>query len=164
MVNARTLKELSSLHDIHMPDAIGWWPLAPGWYLLGVSVVITFLSIGLLSYRYYANGKAKRDALRALAEYQKHYHEHKNSQWCTSQISELLKRVALVYYSRTRVASLQGEEWLVFLNTTAKKIDFSPVRRQLLELPWRPSENQQLDELFKTARIWIMRQSKPCSK
>ena len=29
------------LKDIHLPEAIGWWPLAPGWWIL-------LLLIGLL--------------------------------------------------------------------------------------------------------------------
>ena len=163
MVNKLASQDLSSLHDIHLPEPIGWWPLAPGWYVLAVSVVSACLLIGFLSYRYYSNGRARREALRALTKYQKQYDEDPNSQLCAARISELLKRVALVYYPRTRVASLQGEGWIVFLNTTAKKVNFNSVRRQLLELPWRPSENQQLDDLFKTARKWIMRQNKPCS-
>ena len=68
MLNTLTSKDLSSLHDIHMPEAIGWWPLALGWYLLGVIVVMACLSLGLFSYRCHVNGKAKREALSALAE------------------------------------------------------------------------------------------------
>ena len=30
------------LRDLHLPDAIGWWPLAPGWW--GVLVI---LAVGL---------------------------------------------------------------------------------------------------------------------
>src|SRR5690606_8976602 len=35
---------LSQLADIHLPDAVGWWPLAPGWWAVIVAVgVLAFL-------------------------------------------------------------------------------------------------------------------------
>ncbi len=163
MVNEHVPKDLSSLHDIHLPEAIGWWPLAPGWYLLTASLVIVCLLIGFLCRRYYLNGRAKREALRALAMYQEQYQHDANSQLCSAKISELLKRVALAYYPRTQVAGLQGEAWIAFLNSTAKDVNFHSVRMELLELPWRPSQNQPLQPLFKTAHKWIMRQGKSCS-
>ena len=155
--------DLSQLHDIHLPESIGWWPLAPGWYLLAASLFLACLLIGLLGWRSYSNGRAKREALRALSMYQKQYQLDANSQLCSASISELLKRVALAYYPRTRVAGLQGEAWLIFLNNTVKGVNFNAVRMQLLELPWRPSRTQNLQPLFETARKWIMRQGKPCS-
>jgi len=36
---------LAGLHDIHMPEAIGWWPPAPGWWLL---LGLVFISIAAL--------------------------------------------------------------------------------------------------------------------
>jgi hypothetical protein len=163
VVNKHAPLELSSLHDIHLPEAIGWWPLAPGWYVLTAGLVIACLLIGFLCRRYYSNGRAKRDALRVLAMYQKQYLQDANSQLCAANISELLKRVALAYYPRTQVAGLQGEAWIAFLNSSVNGVNFNSVRRELLELPWRPSQNQSLQLLFKTVQKWIMRQGKPCS-
>lgn len=163
MVNQTLPQELSSLRDIHLPESIGWWPLAPGWYLLATSIVIACLLIGFLGLRYYSNGRAKREALRRLAMYKKQYELDANSQLCTANISELLKRLALSYYPRTQIAALQGEAWIAFLNRTGKGVEFNSVRTQLLEMPWRPSRGQPLEALFKTAKKWIVKQGKPCS-
>jgi len=51
VVNEHVPKDLSSLHDIHLPEAIGWWPLAPGWYLLTAAIAIACLLIGFLCRR-----------------------------------------------------------------------------------------------------------------
>ena len=157
------VNDLSQLHDIHLPESIGRWPLAPGWYVLATILIATGLLMGLLCYRHYSYGRAKRAALKELAIYQKQYQHDANSQLCTANISELLKRVALAYYPRTRVAGLQGEAWLIFLNSTAKGVNFNSVRMQLLELPWHPSQAHTLQPLFNIAKKWIMRQKKPCS-
>ena len=31
------------LRDLHLPDAIGWWPLAPGWWVL---IALSLLGLG----------------------------------------------------------------------------------------------------------------------
>ena len=31
------------LRDLHLPEAIGWWPLAPGWWLV---IAIALVGIG----------------------------------------------------------------------------------------------------------------------
>ena len=28
------------LRGLHLPDAVGWWPLAPGWWLLGALLAV----------------------------------------------------------------------------------------------------------------------------
>ena len=37
------------LRDLHLPEAVGWWPLAPGWW--GVIAVVT-ASLGYLAWRF----------------------------------------------------------------------------------------------------------------
>ncbi len=155
--------DLAQLHDIHMPAPIGWWPLAPGWYLLAASLALVCFLMGFWLRRSYLNSRAKREALRALAVYQRQYQQDKNCQLTSAAMSELLKRVALAYYPRTRVAGLQGEPWIMFLSTTVKGVDFSSVRTLLLEGPYRPSRSHNLQPLFLIAHKWIKRQGRPCS-
>ena len=67
------LQVLAKLHDIHLPDPISWWPMAPGWYAL---LILVFILIGLLIYvtrRTYVNGQPKRQALQLLAVYEQKY-------------------------------------------------------------------------------------------
>ena len=152
--------ELSQLRDIHLPDPISWWPLAPGWYLLLLIILIFVTILFLIVGRYYRNGRAKRQALHLLDQYLKDYQRAPDlsTSIFSTNIAELLKRVALAYYPRSQVASLQGDAWIQFLNCTAKGVDFYSVREALLELPYQPGKKYDLRPLFTVARQWIKRQ------
>ncbi len=149
-------KELAQLRDIHLPDAIGWWPLAPGWYLLAITVLLILVVSLFFSVRRYINGRSRRHALHLLATYQQQYQEEMNHSLTAARVSELLKRVALVYFPRAEVASLTGEAWLHFLNSTARGVDFNDVRQELLEAPYESTFSRDLGSLFNIARRWII--------
>ncbi len=151
------------LRDIHMPPSIGWWPLAPGWYLLsGLVVAAVLLSCYLLSKRY-TKARAKSAALKLLQRYYDEYQQCGNSQQMSMKISALLRRVALAYFPRQQVASLQGEAWLDFLTHNAKGIDFSVLQDYLLIMPYQTQSQKNLKPLFEAARAWIKQQGKSCS-
>ena len=86
-------QELANLHDIHLPESIGWWPLAPGWYGLTLLLILILMVASFLVGRYYLNGRARRQALRLLTTYRQQHQRSPNSQLSTARVSELLKRV-----------------------------------------------------------------------
>lgn len=154
--------ELSQLRDIHLPTPVGWWPLAPGWYVLGLTVLLVFiLSVYFLGRRY-LNGRPRREALRLLDSYQKTSEKQVSSALMAGRLSELLKRVALAYFPRETVASLQGEAWISFLNETGKGLDFTAVKKELIELPYQSATEADLQCLFRVARAWIQQRRGRC--
>lgn len=158
---------LAQLKDIHLPEAIGLWPLAPGWYLLGLLVIgiVTIIAYSIRTRQ--KLGQPKREALRQLAKFKHLYEQDGNSPLAAARISELLKRVALVYFPRQRVASLQGLSWVGFLTDTGKNLNFEQVQNDLLALPYYPveheaSKNADLSTLFTLSSMWIKQRRKPC--
>ncbi len=154
---------LNQLEDIQLPDPIGWWPLSSTWWLL--IFMIGTLLIGVIWY--YLDQK-KRNAYRteALA----HLATLENSTMPPNQqlleINALLKKVALTRYSRTEVAPLHDEAWLVFLAKTAAHVKQPPNLMDALALayqkPTQPSDSSSIQEEqyalnnFKQyAREWI---------
>ena len=100
------------LRDLHLPDAVSWWPLAPGWWVLIALALIglAFLVRAWLKIR--ARGAARRYALRQLNEIVAEYEERKNPVEFGVQLSELLRRTMLAYAPRLDVAGLTGDAWL----------------------------------------------------
>ncbi|MCX7118088.1 MAG: DUF4381 domain-containing protein [Legionellales bacterium] len=151
-----------TLKDIHLPERIGWWPMASG--KIALALLIVGISVGLLMVliRYYMRGRARRVALKLLSSYEQQFCSDLNSQSSAACVSELLKRVALVYFPREKVASLRDEAWIAFLNETSKGLNFQDVRVALLELPYQRSQDHDLKPLFTMAEAWVKQRRGPC--
>lgn len=126
------------LRDLHLPEAISWWPLAPGWWIL---IAIALVGLGFLVRAWLkmrARGAARRFALRQLKEIVKEYESSENPVEFGVQLSELLRRTMLAYAPRLDVAGLTGEAWLQWLDEgLAQPVFTSGPGRQILELPYR---------------------------
>lgn len=153
---------LAQLKDIHLPSPIQWWPLAPGWYGLMIALGVLIIWVMYLMHRRSVRLLPKKQALELIAQYQKQYDNDRNAQLASARVSELLRRVALVYFPRTTVASLHGEEWIDFLTRTGKHNDFSPIKSMLLDSPFKVSDALDLKPLFTRATIWIKQRKSSC--
>jgi hypothetical protein len=104
------------LRDIHLPDALGWWPLAPGWWfliLLAASGLVYFLYKEFLKWR---RNAARRVALSELRRVRTEYEAGADALVLAKELSELLRRATLAYAPRGEVAGLTGESWLEWLD------------------------------------------------
>ena len=131
------------LRDIHLPEAIGWWPLAPGWWLL---LALALIGLGLLLRHFLrarARGAARRQALQQLGQLTAEYEQHRDAAAFMAQVSSLLRRTMLAYAPREEVAGLTGDDWLAWLDHDLDAPRFqTETGRKLLELPYRrPDEN-----------------------
>jgi hypothetical protein len=130
------------LRDLHLPEAIGWWPPAPGWWLLLALLLVgaIFALRHLLAIR--SRGAARRQALQDLDRLTAEFERHPDAVAFASRLSALLRRTMLAYAPRRDVAGLTGEEWLAWLDRDFDQPLFQTAAgRKLLELPYRrPSD------------------------
>lgn len=126
------------LRDVHLPDAIGIWPLAPGWWVL-IAVTLVLAGVGLrYLWQSYRLGASRRVALRALGRLHADYKHHGNPVAFAAEVSELLRRAMLAYSRRAEVAGLTGQAWLDWLDKDLAIPQFDgDAGRGLLELPYR---------------------------
>jgi len=156
---------LAKLQDLREPEAIGAFPLAPGWYL---AAALLIAAIGLAvwgSVKLYGRGRYRR---RALAELK---HIETNTELSTKAktlaLMRLLKRAYFSAYpnSRTRIAGVYGREWLQLLDTsstkplaTAKIAEFIDAA---LYAPDHAISESQLELLIGNARRWLRYHRRP---
>ncbi|OED41196.1 hypothetical protein ACH42_14535 [Endozoicomonas sp. (ex Bugula neritina AB1)] len=116
---------LDQLRPNHLPDPIGFWPPAIGWWLLAILILGT-LSYGLYwlikhwqKNLYRIQGRKSAKAL--YADYQK----HQNPRQFANDCNRLLKQVALHAYPQQDIASLHGKQWQTFLSETGRDPRFT---------------------------------------
>ena len=126
------------LRDLHLHDAIGWWPLAPGWWGVIAALGILLGYVLLRLYRQWRFNAPRRYAMHELARYEAEYLEHRNPVTLGKQLSELLRRGMLAYAPREKVAGLTGSEWLAWLDRGMPLPYFhTEGGKSLLNLPYR---------------------------
>ena len=146
---------LASLKDLHLPAPVSWWPLAPGWLILLIVLIVVGLSVATWFYVRWRRYYHRRVALRTLAQLKQHYIATRDVD-CVSQASVLLRRMCLRYYSRTVVAGLFGLEWLAFLDKTGNTTVFTQgVGHYLLTVPYQPVCENDVTTLFDILEQWI---------
>jgi hypothetical protein len=128
MTNSSPNSVLPKLHDYYQPAPPTWTPQTPGWYMLFALVGLSLLFLALHLLRNWLANRYRREALRELATIP------------PDQLSSLLKRTALAVWPREEVASLSGEPWLRFLDTTASSELFhNNEGRRIEEIALHPS-------------------------
>jgi hypothetical protein len=126
------------IRDLHLPEAIGWWPPAPGWLLLLALVAAGLIWLLLRYLKARARGAARREALRSLEALLEDYEAHKDAARFGAGVSALLRRTMIAYAPRSEVAGLTGEDWLRWLDKGLAQPQFANgPGRKLLELPYR---------------------------
>ncbi|MBO1924827.1 DUF4381 domain-containing protein [Thiomicrorhabdus sp. 6S3-12] len=135
---------LQQLHDIHLPDPIGWWPLAFAWWILLLS--ITSIIIGVI---WYFTDLRRRNVYRRQAQetLQSIMHSEQSSNQKIMHINALLKQVAITAYGRRRVAALHQQQWIDFLKENAGYIAQPPQIKQIQQAAYAPENENSLQLL-----------------
>jgi len=158
---------LAALHPLRDPAAIGWWPLAPGWWIL---IALAVLALAMLCYvllkRYRANAYRRmalqqlqdiRSRLGDAVEIDQQFHS------AIGDINALLKSVALRIFPRHDIAALSGEAWLTFLNKTrqskASDTEFSTSFANAAYQQQPPELDA--EQLFRASQSWIKNHRAP---
>ena len=126
------------LRDLHLPEAIGWWPLAPGWWFVAAFLITLAVWQAWQSLQRWRFEAPQRYALRELAQFETEYLEHRDPVALGKNLSSLLRRTMLAYAPRDEVAGLTGEAWLNWLDRDLSVPYFhTEGGKSLLLLPYR---------------------------
>ena len=126
------------LRDLHLPEAIGWWPLAPGWWFLIALAAAGVMYLLFLQFRKWQHNAVRRIALRELARIRTDYEAGMDAQSLAKALSALLRRGMLAYAPRSEVAGLTGDDWLEWLDRGLDDRPFTEGSGRSLEtLPYR---------------------------
>lgn len=139
------------LRDLHLPTDIGWWPLAPGWWLLAGLLVLALLYLVYRLWRSWSRAAPRRAALAEFRQLRDQFDRDNNLVSFVNGISTLLRRAMLSCQPRRDIAGVVGEEWLRILDRGMKRPGFQDgIGRCLADLPYRAEaalQPAEIDEL-----------------
>jgi Domain of unknown function (DUF4381) len=172
---------LDQLHTIVLPPDISWWPIAPGWYVLALLLLWVFLWFGFFRLKQHRSLAYRREALGELAALQLILSDANTVSGADSETdakaeqavevirsaTTLLKRTAIHVYSRERVASLTGEEWVEFLESNGPPELFNRFDSDILidgangYLRSSPQILDQATSVLTAIKVWVRSQGAP---
>ena len=149
-----TFDAVEGLRDIQLPDGVSAWPLAPGWWLLGLFVFFAVVTLVLIWHR---RNALRREALRQLSLIHQDYRERADPHRLCIGLSTLLRRVALARAARSEVAGLVGADWLDYLDRRGGAGDFSDGPGKVLRsAPYGADSGIDSQALLQLVHRWIV--------
>lgn len=157
---------LSQLADIHLPEPVGFWPPAPGWWIL---FFLLCAAAVWAARRYYAGWKLARARSFAIAELDKQLAALRQQSAnrspeetaalnlvFVSDVNAVLRRVAMKNFPHQNFASLGGAAWISFLREhgDASLLD-DTLARTLSEGRFAREWEVDTERLYKMAHQWI---------
>ena len=145
------------LRDIHLPDPVSWWPLAPGWWILLLIVIITtFLIVYFIRRRRNYRLSALYLAKQELVRIKNAYASNQDKSRLVKELSELIRRLSISICHREEAAALTGQDWLEFLDRYADKDKFnSDTGRILIEAPYQANPEFNSNDLIDLVSSWL---------
>jgi hypothetical protein len=147
---------LQNLNDIVVPGPMAWWPLAPGWYVLGAIALTAFVVVAFRQWRRWQQNLYRRQAMLELSSIRE-----RASAESFQQLPVLLKRAALSVWQRKEVAALTGLAWHRFLDESAGMDRFCSGAGDTLEaLAYAGSDEAlpadlELQQVLEAAEFWL---------
>ena len=143
---------LAGLRDVILPPFPGFWPPAPGWWLSGLLVLIV---TGALKYwmNSIAANRPKKSVIRLVNEI-----AALEPREAVSELSILMRRVAVTKFPRASVASLTGQDWLEFLDRSSGTNLFTQgPGRVLASAPYMRAGLDEIGPVAALCRDWVDR-------
>lgn len=149
----QTIPSLDQFHDVVTPPRISWWPLADGWYVVALIVLVVVVAS---MFRWHSHWRKNAYRRKALQEWQ-YISSSTTGREQLQALAMLLKRTALAAFPRQQVASLCNRDWLQFLDRTAGLTVFENGPAQVLVTSTYDPRMTQCDSAaVEAVRNWIV--------
>jgi len=145
------------LRDIHLPEVVGWWPPAPGWWLV-VGILLFAMGFAWWWQRRYRARRANRAAMRLLDDAAAQ--AASQPLLAVQAVSVALRRFVMTTGEQAEAAAaLTDDAWLAFLDSRWDQDAFSRgAGRILVAAPYMPAERVErgaVEALLELARQWL---------
>jgi hypothetical protein len=155
---------MQQMHGLVEPAAVGWWPPAPGWWIVAL---LTITAVAILL-RWFVKGRRTRprtDLARAaslndqasglLEQHFARWRADGDTQQYLMGANQTLKRLALSLPASRAIASLSGSAWVDCLEQLGGEDIPRPVLLAISEQSYQPHPSVDAEEVHQALRRWI---------
>jgi hypothetical protein len=148
---------LQQLRDIRLPGSAGWWPPAPGWWLLAAAGLLCLVLAVRAWQRWQQRNRRWQTAQRELAALQAQSKTPlQNSPAWFSRLNALLKRVARDIYPLQPIVALSGDDWVAFLqHSSANAVEAEDLVATMVNACWQPHTSCDPQHALAFAGRWL---------
>ena len=144
---------LDQLKDIHLPEAVSWWPPAIGWWILAVLIISLVVVLTHLMLRTWRNTRYKRQALKQLQKLKNQAHSGEND---IQALAQLLRQTAIAA-NIAGVKQMHGQQWQQLLQQHMPE----PQAHLLAIARYQQGQQKIADEaLYQAVGNWIKKHKK----
>ncbi|MEM1189782.1 MAG: DUF4381 domain-containing protein [Pseudomonadota bacterium] len=146
------------LEPLRSPDAVSWWPPAPGWWVLAALLLLLLAVLARWLWRFYRRGAPLRSAKLELAQIRS---DSTAPGERIARLTALQRRTAIRVAGRRACAGLTGTSWVSFLNSLAGNEEpcFDDA---VVDLPYRREVSSgDLEALVDSTQRWLLRLERP---
>jgi len=154
-VNEGSGNLLSQLRDIHAAAEPGWWPPAPGWWVLALLAAVCTALVLRHAYRFWSVMHRRRRLLTALDAMARDIDPREQPNEYLSRMNRLFRVVALRAFPGSACARLQGSEWVHFIQASLPEGVPLQGLRALASGPYQFKPDFDAASLQQLARRWV---------
>ena len=150
----RTLAEasLDRMHDIIVPDAVGFFPPTPGWYILLLLLLALLFHLTWQACKRYKAEAYRREALQEITTYSEP--SRKNA----LALLSLAKRTGITVYGREKIAPLLDDAWWDFVEEHSEATIDAVLREGVRSMLYDADSaltDAMFERLYETVSTWI---------
>jgi hypothetical protein len=148
---------LKELAETSQPAAISWWPQTLAWKIVLLLLIVYVIKKLHQKVQAYKRDAYRRDALSWIAKLPEYNSDLPAAEF--RQLPALLRRTAILGFSRENVSMLANNHWEVWLDKQCQQCGFSQQYARLLHhLAYAPTIDitaQQMKELVAQITLWV---------
>lgn len=154
-----------NLKDIHLPAEVGFWPLAPGWWVLFAFILIVLMVTAHKFGQHRRRNQYRNAALTLLAQSYSEWQVQNNSRQYLQTANGLLRRCVLHASNNTQPRSgnnthqsalgKTGNAWIGILNAYSKHKFTEQTERALTVASYQKAPDVDIEQIHKELMVWI---------
>ena len=146
---------LAQLQDIHSAGQPGWWPPAPGWWILAIILLLVLAFVFRKIVKWLSVRRRRKAWLRALEDLIREYDPVQHPHEYLAGLNRLFRAVAVKAFPGTACARLQGEEWVAFIASLMPEQHTADQLDALATGPYEPLPRFEASFLNASASTWV---------